>query len=175
MRLTRSTVAALTLPVGKSELLVFDDTLPGFGVRIRSGGKRTWIAQYRIGSKQRRVTLGTVETLDLDRAKQAAKETLARVHLGGDPQTEKAEARTRAAVTLHSVAERAVSQTRRIRFAPLFAKPTQQLTDKLYEIANAAENFDARLLHTKELRDLSLSNSRITLQCATAGCTWLTC
>jgi hypothetical protein len=41
MRLTRPAVAALTLPAGKSELLVFDDALPGFGVRIRSGGKRT--------------------------------------------------------------------------------------------------------------------------------------
>ncbi len=82
MRLTRPAVAALTLLPGKSELLVFDDALPGFGVRIRSGGKRTWIAQYRIGSKQRRVTLGTVEALDLERARQAAKETLAKVQLG---------------------------------------------------------------------------------------------
>ncbi len=31
---------------GKSELIEFDEAMPGFGIRIRQGGKRTWIAQY---------------------------------------------------------------------------------------------------------------------------------
>jgi hypothetical protein len=35
MKLTDVSVAGLKLPEGKSELLVFDDTLPGFGLRIR--------------------------------------------------------------------------------------------------------------------------------------------
>jgi hypothetical protein len=35
MKLTDASVAGLKLPEGKSELLVFDDTLPGFGLRIR--------------------------------------------------------------------------------------------------------------------------------------------
>ncbi|MFL5022678.1 MAG: Arm DNA-binding domain-containing protein, partial [Microvirga sp.] len=69
MRLTKPNVARLTLPPGKSEFLVFDDALPGFGLRIRAGGKRTWIAQYRVGSKQRRVSIGTVETLNADKAR----------------------------------------------------------------------------------------------------------
>jgi hypothetical protein len=47
MKLSSASVAGLKLPEGKSELLVFDDTLPGFGVRLRAGGKRSWIAQYR--------------------------------------------------------------------------------------------------------------------------------
>jgi hypothetical protein len=55
MKLSNASIAGLTLPAGKSELLVFDDTLPGFGIRIRAGGKRTWIAQYRVGTKQRRL------------------------------------------------------------------------------------------------------------------------
>ena len=49
MRLTRPNVARLTLSSGKSEQIIFDETLPGFGIRLRAGGKRTWIAQYRIG------------------------------------------------------------------------------------------------------------------------------
>src|SRR5215212_72433 len=85
MRLTRPNVARLTLPSGKSELIVFDDALPGFGVRLRSGGKRTWVAQYRIGAKQRRVSLGSVETLDPDEARKIAQSTLAKAHLGNDP------------------------------------------------------------------------------------------
>ena len=62
MRLTKANVAKLSLPEGKSELLVFDEALAGFGIRLRYGGKRTWIAQYRLGSKQRR----TVARLDRD-------------------------------------------------------------------------------------------------------------
>jgi hypothetical protein len=105
MKLTKATVASLKLPQGKSEMIVFDEALPGFGLRIRSGGKRSWIAQYRLGSKQRRVTIGTVETLDADAARRRAKSALAKAHLGTDPQLEKTEARAQAAVTLGRVVE----------------------------------------------------------------------
>src|SRR3954454_16356229 len=106
MRLTRPNIAKLALPAGKSEAIFFDDALPGFGIRIRAGGKRTWIVQYRVGAKQRRVTIGTAETLDPDKARQTARETLAKVHLGGDPQIEKAETRARASVTVGMVVQR---------------------------------------------------------------------
>ncbi len=103
MRLTKASLAKLSLPAGKAETIVFDDNMPGFGLRIRAGGKRTWIAQYRLGAKQRRITLGTSETLDADEARRRAKSTLARVSLGEDPQSVKVEARAQAAVTLGAV------------------------------------------------------------------------
>jgi integrase len=106
MRLTRPNVARLSLSAGKSEVIVFDDALPGFGVRLRGGGKRTWIAQYRLGSKQRRITLGNVATVDPDDARKLAKAVLGKVHLGGDPQADKGDARAKAAVTLGAVAQR---------------------------------------------------------------------
>src|SRR4051794_36902879 len=105
MRLTRPHVARLTLPAGKSEIIVFDEALPGFGVRLRAGGKRTWVAQYRIGAKQRRVSLGSVEAVDPDEARKLARSTLAKAHLGTDPQAEKAEARAKAALTLGPMIE----------------------------------------------------------------------
>ena len=37
MKLTKAIVAGLALPQGKSEMIVFDEALPGFGLRIRSG------------------------------------------------------------------------------------------------------------------------------------------
>src|SRR5829696_2397682 len=104
MRLTRPNVARLTVPAGKTEILVFDEALPGFGVRVRVGGKRTWIAQYRLGSKQRRVTLGTTDTLDAEEARRRAKSVLGAVHNGDDPQAKKAEARARASITLGMMA-----------------------------------------------------------------------
>lgn len=61
MKLTEKAVASLALPDGVADRIWFDDDLPGFGLRIRSGGKRTWIVQYKQGGKQRRMTLGTVD------------------------------------------------------------------------------------------------------------------
>jgi integrase len=105
MKLTRTNVARLSLPAGKSESIVFDDEVPGFGIRLRAGGKRTWIAQYRLGAKQRRLTLGTVGTIDEGEARRRAKTALSKVQLGHDPQMEKLDRRTQAATTLSSVAE----------------------------------------------------------------------
>jgi hypothetical protein len=105
MRLTKTNVARLTLPSGKSESIVFDNEVPGFGIRIRAGGKRTWIAQYRLGAKQRRLTLGIVGSIDEIEARRRAKTALSKVHLGQDPQMEKFERRSQAAVTLRVVVE----------------------------------------------------------------------
>ena len=114
MRLTRQTVARLVIPSPRVELIVFDEDLPGFGIRLRAGGKRTWIIQYRTGTKQRRLTLSTVEKLDPDKARKEAKERLAKVTLGVDPQAEKTEAKLKAGVTLEGVA---------LRYLQLYAAP----------------------------------------------------
>ncbi len=118
MKLTKASAERLKLPEGKSELIAFDDALPGFGVRLRAGGKRTWIAQYRFGSKQRRMTLGTLETIDETEARRRAKGALSKVHLGIDPTLEKVEARAQAGVTLASVAERYLSERAAKRLKP---------------------------------------------------------
>ncbi len=110
MKLTKAAVACLTLPPAKTDLIIFDDEISGFGLRLRAGGKRTWIAQYRIGTKQRRVTLGDVTKLDADAARKAARDRLAQVTLGGDPQKAKHEARARAAMTLRTVVDHYLAQ-----------------------------------------------------------------
>jgi len=106
MKLDQASLARLTLPAGKSEMIVFDDKLPGFGLRLRAGGKRTWIVQYRVGAKQRRKSLGSFPTVSPDRARAAAKQDLAEIQLGSDPQAAKVEQRARASVTLDAVAAR---------------------------------------------------------------------
>jgi hypothetical protein len=73
MSVRQSPSARLILPEGKSEMIVFDESMPGFGVRVRAGGKRVWLVQFRIGNKQRRITLGSVDVLDPEEAKKRAK------------------------------------------------------------------------------------------------------
>ena len=103
-KLTSASVADLRLPDGKSDYIFWDSEVPGFGVRLRPG-KTTWIIQYRVGVKQRRHTLGDVKTLNGDKARKAAKDRLAQVRLGGDPQADKVEARAKSAITLGSKVE----------------------------------------------------------------------
>jgi integrase len=105
MKLTKAAIARLKLPQGKTDAIYFDDELRGFGLRLRAGGKRVWVVQYRIGLKQRRATLGDVHKLDADAARKQAKDRLAKVTLGGDPQRDKAEARAKATETLETAIE----------------------------------------------------------------------
>ena len=53
-------------------MIVIDESMPGFGVRVRAGGKRVWLVQFRIGNKQRRITLGPIDVLDPEEAKSRA-------------------------------------------------------------------------------------------------------
>ena len=100
MRLTATTVKALTLPAGVTDKIFFDEDLPRFGVRVRAGGSKTWIVQYGIGGKERKLPLGPVSALDPSKARSLAKDVLARVRLGEDPLALKHEAAARASETL---------------------------------------------------------------------------
>jgi hypothetical protein len=100
MKLIQKTVAALELPKGKSEAIFFDDDLPGFGLRIRVGGARAWVYQFKIGERNRRLTLGSAAAVTPARARESANEIHAQVRLGRDPSAEKVEGRARAAETM---------------------------------------------------------------------------
>jgi integrase len=105
MKLTQKTIATLTLAEGKTETIVFDSDLPGFGIRIRAGGSRTWIYQYKIGHQNRRITLGSLAALTPAQARDTAAEMHAMIRLGRDPAGEKTEGRARAAETMGAVAQ----------------------------------------------------------------------
>jgi integrase len=131
MKLTKAAVSRLALPSGKSDAIYFDDEVRGFGIRLRSGGKRTWIAQYKFGGKQRRITLGDVHKLDADKARAAAKDRLAQVTLGGDPQADKAMARAKAAVTLGTVVDTYLT-TKRTELRPKSFDETERYLRKYW-------------------------------------------
>jgi integrase len=104
MKLTQASIARLALPAGKSEAIFFDDDLPGFGLRIREGGSRTFVVQYALGGRQRRMTIGSAKVaqdggglLTAAKARETAGNLLAKVRLGQDPAGDRAEARVRAA------------------------------------------------------------------------------
>src|SRR5215475_9214733 len=69
MKLTQGNISKVKrLAAGKSEHIEWDDELHGFGLRFRDG-RSTWVVQYKIGAKHRRVTLGTTEMLTAEQAR----------------------------------------------------------------------------------------------------------
>src|SRR5262245_32026449 len=99
MKLTPTTVKSLELPAGVADKKFFDDELPGFALRLRATGARSWIVQYDVAGRAKTMTLGTPVTLELNMARRRAKEILAARTLGQDPAAEKRERRERAAET----------------------------------------------------------------------------
>jgi hypothetical protein len=93
------TIAGIALPAGKSEHVVFDETLPGFGLRIRASGARSWVYQCKVGRRNRRVTIGSVSAVSPARARETANEMHAKARLGIDPSQTKIESRTQASVS----------------------------------------------------------------------------
>lgn len=98
MELTTEKARKLTIPAGKDDHVEWDDTLPGFGVRVFPGGRRSWIVQARLNGQSARMTLGTVAKMNYDAARKVAKIALGKIEQGIDPRTEKADRVAAAAV-----------------------------------------------------------------------------
>ena len=110
MNLTAHSVAALKLPAGENDRIWFDDTVPGFGLRVRGTGGRSWIYQYKIKRKTRRFVIGSASAIKVGRAREIASELHAKVRLGGDPATVRHQQVERASRTFGALVERYLAQ-----------------------------------------------------------------
>jgi integrase len=113
MRLTTAAIEGLKLNRGVADKIIFDDDVPGFGIRVRASGARTWIYQYKIGGRTRRLVLGQVSAVKPARAREIAGDLHAKVRLGGDPAAEKRERVQRSLHTFGALTERFLDQYHR--------------------------------------------------------------
>jgi len=103
MKFTVKSIPRLQLPEGKTDHIEWDDDLPGFGIRLRQGGSRSWVFQYALGQKQRRMSIGSATGIPLVKAREIASELHAKVRLGNDPAGQKVEDRQKAAETFEAI------------------------------------------------------------------------
>jgi hypothetical protein len=60
MKLTARIVEGPAREKVTAERFEWDDEIPGLGIRMRPGGSRNWVFQYKPGKKHRRMTLGAL-------------------------------------------------------------------------------------------------------------------
>jgi hypothetical protein len=85
-KLTKRTVDALSL-AGK-EYFVWDDEIPGFGLRVLPSGRKSYVVQYKVGGRggeTRRKSIGLHGVLTAEEARTEAKKWLADRAKGKDP------------------------------------------------------------------------------------------
>ena len=106
-RLTNDNVR--TLPLIGSDTIYPDadvrNGVPGLYVRVRAGGSRTYIIQWRQGRFQRRSTIGKVGVMTLDEARKKARKVLVAIDEGQDPIAAKAKSRADSSQIFFTVAE----------------------------------------------------------------------
>ena len=98
------------------DYIICDDDLAGFAVRILPSGRRSYIVQYRIGNRYRRMSLGAHGVLTPEKARRMAFKVLAAVKDGEDPAGERS--RARKACTMKELAERFDQEHISVRLKP---------------------------------------------------------
>ena len=96
MRLTKGAIDALPTPA--SDVVYWDASCPGFGVKVTPKGRKVFVVLYRTGgagSKLRKYTIGPYGRVTLHQARAAAQKVFAARLDGRDPAAEKREAKRR--------------------------------------------------------------------------------
>lgn len=82
-RLTKRVIEAAEIQA--AEHFIWDDSLPGFGVRVLPSGRKGYIVQYRAGRRSRRMSLGPSTVLTCEQARTRAITIIAAARGGDDP------------------------------------------------------------------------------------------
>ena len=124
-KLTKRLVEGIK-PDPDRDVIVWDQELPGFGIRVWPSGKRVYILKYRnMHGRQRKPVIGQHGVLTADQARSIARGWLAEVERGGDPSGSRVEART--SPTMDDLAERYLEQHARVKKRPRSVKSDETL------------------------------------------------
>lgn len=110
MNLGKREIDGLACPPGRRDMIVFDDRLPGFGIRVTKAGTKTFLFQYQLGGREAhrrkhntgpggrrvRLALGQYGEITPDEARKQAEIARGAVRQGQDPKAERDAARTAA-------------------------------------------------------------------------------
>jgi integrase len=87
-----------------AEYFVWDTDIPGFGLRVLPTGRKSYVVQYRVGRRSRRISLGPCSVLSCDQARNRAIAAVASAKNGEDPAAQRDA--DRKAITVRQLAAR---------------------------------------------------------------------
>lgn len=103
-----------------TEYFIWDDDIPGLGLRVLPSGRKGYVVQYRAGRRSRRISLGPSTVLTCEQARNRAITIIAAARNGEDPAAERDAGRK--AITVKELSERFDKEHIAIRVKPSTAK-----------------------------------------------------
>jgi hypothetical protein len=89
MRFTDRGLRALKPPPHPKQIDYFDESLPGFGLRVSYNGQKSWVVLYRCSGVKGRLTLGRFDVVPLSDAREQARDALKAAARGDNPSLKK--------------------------------------------------------------------------------------
>jgi integrase len=114
--------------IREREYFVWDEDLPGFGLRIRPTGRKRYIVQYRAGRRSRRICLGPSTVLTCEQARSRAITIIASVKNGDDPAARRDA--DRRGITVKELAKRFEKEHIDLRLKPSTAKGYKRMLER---------------------------------------------
>ena len=130
MNITKTAVQIMSFAKeGNAADYRWDDHIKGFGVRVYPTGRKSFIVSFRNSGGQKRFhTLGNFGVLTVDQARRMAKERLAEVLNGNDPQADRVAKRI--AATVSEICDRYLEQHAQAKKKPSSVKQDKRMIEK---------------------------------------------
>jgi integrase len=162
VKLTKRAVDAVRSD--SSDVFEWDGELPGFGLRVKPSGRKSYLIQYRADGRTRRVTLGPHGVLTAEQARERAARLLSGVRDGANPSEERATAR--ATETVSELCDRYLEHYARVHKKVSSIRSDESLIAKYIRPAfgklkvPAVERADVQRLH-HSMKDMPYQANRM--------------
>ncbi len=164
-KLTKRTIDALPARPA-ADMVVWDDDLSGFGIRLKPTGARSFVLQYRNrNGRSRRLTLGRYGVLTAEEGRQRARHLLADILRGDDPAADRAA--DRKAMTIAELCREYLDRARKGLITKRSGVPKKASTLALD--AGRVERHIVPLIGNRTVKDLTPADLRAFVRDVTSG------
>lgn len=136
---------------GEKDYFMWDDELPGFGLRVFKSGKRSYLVQYRAKGRTRRYTIGTHGVWTPETARVQARVLLGRIAQGDNPAEERE--LDHKAITVKELCERYLEDAKNGLILGKKRRPKKAST--IYTDEGRIRRHIIPLLGTRRVKDLA--------------------